>query len=170
MPSALPAAYYRKGSSAYVHDGCDAYTRIQIAAPKNRGIVLATDNTGGVDFMAQPGNAAVQDTTARQIANRAATDAARYARRHRGSFAGLSLATLRHQVPEARSGRSAYLIAARAIDNGTGFVVTARAEGTEDTFTITHRPAGAGQRTCTTVDGGAGRSGCQRVNRGHGRW
>jgi hypothetical protein len=36
------------------HTRCDNYTRAQIALPENKGIVLAMDNTGTTDFMAQP--------------------------------------------------------------------------------------------------------------------
>jgi hypothetical protein len=153
------------------HVKCDHYALTQIHDPANKGIVLATNNTGTVDFMANPGgNAAVQDTTARQVTQSAAVDSARYARHNHGSFAGLSLATLRHYVPEARSGEPGYLIAAQAIDGGTGFIVTARGEGTEDTFTITHLRSGSVLYACSRVDGGAGRHGCQDLKGGHGRW
>jgi hypothetical protein len=33
---------------------CDNYTRAQLPLPENKGIVLATDNTGTAEFMAQP--------------------------------------------------------------------------------------------------------------------
>ena len=36
------------------HTRCDVYTRAQIALPQNKGIVLAMDNTGTTEFMAQP--------------------------------------------------------------------------------------------------------------------
>ncbi len=169
MPSRIPN--YSLSSSGTAHTKCDDYTRTQIAAASNRGIVLATANTGMVGFMAQPAQAAVQDTTARDITQHAATDSVRYGRRHHGSFRGLSLRWLRHhRVPEARSGEPAYLIAAHSIDGGAGFTITARGEATEDTFTITDRPSGAVLHTCTRVDGGAGRHGCRHVKRGHGRW
>ena len=168
MPTQIPG--YGLAGVAQAHMNCDVYTRTQIAAPANKGIVLVTDNTGMVDFMAQPGSAALQDTTARRVAEDAAADAQRYGRHHHGRFSRLGLHRLRHEVPEARSGEPGFLIAAHAIDGGAGFTVTARGEGTEDTFTITDRPSGAVLHTCTRVDGGAGRHGCRHVKRGHGRW
>lgn len=168
MPSQIPD--YKETTSDEAHRQCDYYAAAQIYTGSNLGIVLVTDNTGVVDFMAQPGNAAVQDATARQIAQTAAVDSERYARDNHGSFVGLGLVTLRHRVPEARSGEPAYLIAAHAIDGGTGFIVTARAEGTADTFTITYGRSGSALRTCTRIDGGAGRYGCQHLTGRHGRW
>jgi hypothetical protein len=168
MPTEIPA--YNAWDPTLAHTKCDQYTLTQIPLPTNKGIVLVTDSTGMVDFMAQPGSAAVQDTTARTVADHAAADAKHYGRHHHGRFSGLSLRRLRDEVPEARSGEPGYLIAAHAIDGGAGFTVTARGEGTEDTFTITDRPSGAVLHTCTRVDGGAGRHGCRHVKRGHGRW
>jgi hypothetical protein len=168
MPPQIPG--YGAWDSTLAHTKCDQYTRTQIPLATNKGIVLVTDNTDMVDFMAQPGNAALQDTTARKVAEQAAADARRYGRHHRGRFSGLTLHRLRDDVPEARSGEPAYLVAAHAIDQGTGFTVTARAEGTDDSFTISDRPSGAVLHGCTRVHGGAGRHGCQHVKRGHGRW
>lgn len=168
MPDQIPD--YGVWTADVAHIKCDAYTDVQIHDASNKGIVLVTDNTGDVDFMAQPGSAAVQDTTAQAVADHAAADAKRYGRHHHGRFSGLSRHTLRDEVPEARSGEPGYLIAAHAIDGGDGFTVTARGEGTDDTFTITDRPSGAVLHTCTRVDGGAGRHGCQHLKGGHGGW
>jgi hypothetical protein len=169
MPSQIPD--YGSSRDGYAaHAKCDDWADIWIHSAENKGIVLVTENTGMVDFMAQPGNAAVADTTAQTVANHAAADAKLYGRHHHGRFSGLSPHTLRDDVPEARSGEPGYLIAAHAIDGGAGFTVTTRGEGTEDTFTITDRPSGAVLHTCTTVDGGAGQHGCQHINGGHGDW
>ena len=100
----------------------------------------------------------------------AAADAKRYGRRHHGSFRGLSLRWFRGRVPEAHSGAAGYLVAAHPIGGGAGFKVTAQGEGTEDTFSIAHRPSDAAERTCTMGHGGAGRHGCQDVRKGHGHW
>lgn len=58
MPGKIPD--YSRVDANTSHAKCDAYTRTQIAAPGNKGIVLATADTGTVDFMAQPGSAAAQ--------------------------------------------------------------------------------------------------------------
>ena len=42
------------GGGDRAHTRCDVYTRAQIPLPENKGIVLAMDNTGATDFMAQP--------------------------------------------------------------------------------------------------------------------
>jgi hypothetical protein len=168
MPPQIPN--YGAWDPTLAHTKCDQYTRTQIPLPTNRGIVFVTDSTSSVDFMAQPPKAAVQDATARQIAHDAAVDSERYARHNHGSFSGLNLHRLRSEVPEARSGEPAYVIAAHAINGGRGFKLTTRAEGTEDTFTITQLAFGGVMHTCTRVGGGAGRLGCQHLTAGHGRW
>jgi len=152
------------------HMRCDDYARTQIAAPENKGIVFVTDDTGTIDFMAQPANAAVEQKTARNLAEDAAADAKRYGRRHHGRFSGLSLERLDDEFPDAGSGEPAHLVAARAIDGGAGFTVTAQGAATDDTFTITRRRSGAVLRTCKRVDGGAGRHGCRHLRGRHGRW
>jgi hypothetical protein len=55
LPSTVPG-YTNDGQNGgdKAHTRCDNYTRAQIALPENKGIVLAIDNTGSTEFMAQP--------------------------------------------------------------------------------------------------------------------
>src|SRR4051794_6676113 len=161
---------YGSWDKSVAYTKCDEYARTQIPLPTNKGIVFVTQNTGRVDFMAQPANAAVEQKTAQNVADDAAAEAKRYGRRHHGSFSGLSLDRLGDEFPDAGSGEPAYLVAARAIHGGAGFTVTAQGAATDDTFTITRRASGAVRRTCTRVDGGAGRHGCRLLRGRHGRW
>jgi hypothetical protein len=55
LPSTVPG-YTNDGQNGgdKAHTRCDNYTRAQIALPVNKGVVLAVDNTGSTEFMAQP--------------------------------------------------------------------------------------------------------------------
>jgi hypothetical protein len=152
------------------HARCDVYARAQIAKPENQGIVLATYYNRTVDFMAQTVSSATEQKSAQNVVQDAAAAARRYGRRHHGRFSGLTLDRPDDAIPDPGSGEPAYLIAARAIDGGAGFTVTAQGAATDDTFTITRRASGAVQRTCTRVQGRASRHSCQHLRGRHGRW
>lgn len=92
------------------------------------------------------------DALAREMARTGAQAAETYATDHSGFYTGITEAKqLREYEPAiqtAASNGSAYLSVAEAKESGKGYVVTAVAPVTGDTFTYTKRENGEVSRTC----------------------
>jgi type IV pilus assembly protein PilA len=97
-------------------------------------------------FLNQKGKA--NDASAKELARTAQTTAETIATDNNGSYASVSPTTLNEvekSIPTA-AGNNAYISSASG--SPTGYVVTATAATTEDTFTITNT-GGVVTRTCT---------------------
>jgi len=111
-------------------------------------------------FLDQKGKAS--DTTAKEAARAASQAAENYETDHGGSYTGVSVKMLREydeSVQTAAGNNNAYLTVAEAQESGGGYVVTAVAPGTNDTFTITRTAAGEMKRTCKQESANSG--GCR---------
>ncbi|HEX3909531.1 MAG TPA: type II secretion system protein [Solirubrobacteraceae bacterium] len=103
-------------------------------------------------FLNQKGKA--NDASAKELARTAQTTAESYATENNGSYVGLEpskLNTLEKSIPIVSSANTAWIGAASG--TATGYVVTATASSTGDTFTITNA-AGVVSRTCSGTGGG----------------
>jgi type IV pilus assembly protein PilA len=111
-------------------------------------------------FLAQKGKAS--DTTAKEVARAASQAAENYETDHAGNYTGISLKVLREydaNIQTTEGNNNAYLNSAEAQESGAGYVVTAVAPGTKDTFTVTRTSGGEMKRTCTEVTPGS--EGCK---------
>ena len=112
-------------------------------------------------FLNQSGKAT--DATAKEMARTGALAAETYATDHSGSYEGLTEPkTLREYeaaIQTAAGSGNAYLSVAEAQESGKGFVVTAVAPTTADTFTITRTSSGEVKRTC--VSKAINKTGCE---------
>ncbi|HEX3909532.1 MAG TPA: type II secretion system protein [Solirubrobacteraceae bacterium] len=103
-------------------------------------------------FLNQKGKA--NDASAKELARTAQTTAETYATENSGSYVGLGTAKLNElekTIPIASSSNNAWISAASG--TATGYVVTATAPSTGDTFTITNA-AGVVTRSCSGTGGG----------------
>jgi prepilin-type N-terminal cleavage/methylation domain-containing protein len=100
-------------------------------------------------FLIQQGKA--DDATAKELARAAAQAAETYETDHSGTYTGLTRAAL-HELDGslylAASGNNAYLKSAAEFEGAKGYVVTAEAPSSKDTFTITRTSTGEMKRTC----------------------
>jgi prepilin-type N-terminal cleavage/methylation domain-containing protein len=102
-------------------------------------------------FLNQKGKAS--DAGAKELARTAQTTAEAIATDNNGSYANVTtkeLNALEESIPIAASETSAYLSAAKEIEAGKGFEVTATAGASKDTFTIKHTGAAVITRSCET--------------------
>lgn len=110
-------------------------------------------------FLDQQGKA--YDTTAKEVARSASQAAETYETEHSGNYAGISPEVLREldrSLQLAEGNHNAYLKTAEEFEGGQGYVVTAVAPTSKDTFTITRTGSGEFKRTCT---GSATSGGCR---------
>src|SRR5208282_649841 len=111
-------------------------------------------------FLSQKNKAS--DVTAKEMARGASQAAEVYATDHGNSYAGLTepkaLAEYDAAIQTSASGGNAYLSEATEQESGRGYMVTAVAPSTNDTFTITRSKAGVITRTCTAV--ASNKNGC----------
>lgn len=100
-------------------------------------------------FLSQ--RAKATDATAKEMVRSATQAAETYSTDHSGNYIGIS-PTVLHEYEAAiqtvAGGNNAYLNAAKAEETGAGYVVTATAPTTGDTFTITRKANGEVLRTC----------------------
>ncbi len=103
-------------------------------------------------FLDQQGKAS--DTTAKEVARTASLAAETFSTEHSASYAGISPAVLQEydrSLQTAEGNHNAYLETAEEAESGKGYVVTAVAPQSKDTFTITRDSAGELTRTCTSA-------------------
>jgi type IV pilus assembly protein PilA len=112
-------------------------------------------------FLDQQGKAS--DTTAKEVARTASLAAETFSTEHSASYAGISPAVLQEydrSLQTVEGKHNAYLKIAEELESGKGYVVTAIAPQSKDTFTITRNSGGELQRTCTgPAESGGCRSG-----------
>jgi len=111
-------------------------------------------------FLAQKNKAT--DANAKEVARTAELAAETYASDHSATYTGVEPTTLKEydaslQLVEGNG--NAWLSAAEATEGGAGYVVTATAPTSNDTFTVTKSAAGEVTRTCKAV--GSNKTGCQ---------
>jgi type IV pilus assembly protein PilA len=100
-------------------------------------------------FLSQKNKAS--DATARELARSASQAAETYATDHGGLYAGLVAATLHEYEPAiqlASTPNNAWISVGEARESGKGYIVTAVAPTSGDTFTITKKENGETTRTC----------------------
>ena len=100
-------------------------------------------------FLSQKSKAT--DATAKELVRSAAQAAETYSTDHAGGYTGLEPKVVHEYEPAiqlAAGGGNAYLSVAKAEEAGKGYVVTAVAPGSGDTFTITKNENGTVSRTC----------------------
>ncbi|HXD56148.1 MAG TPA: type II secretion system protein [Solirubrobacteraceae bacterium] len=108
-------------------------------------------------FLSQKGKAT--DATAKEVARTAAQAAETYQTDHGGQYEGISPATLKGYEPALQTTEgngNAWLSVAEATEGGIGYVITATAPATKDTFTIARSAAGQITRSCKAVASGPG--------------
>ena len=111
-------------------------------------------------FLNQKGKA--YDASAKEMARTASLAAETYASDHGGEYKTISPAVLHEYevaIQTAEGGDNAYLSIAKEQESGKGFVVTAVAPSTKDTFTITRNEHAEISRTCKAESSNKG--GCQ---------
>jgi type IV pilus assembly protein PilA len=99
------------------------------------------------------------DATAKELARTAALAAETYENEHSGSYVGIGVKKLHEYEPEIQTsegGHNAYLSKAEEFESGKGYVVTAVAPSSNDTFTITRSGSGEMKRTCKAAGGSDG--------------
>lgn len=110
-------------------------------------------------FLSQRSKAS--DASAKEVARSAALAAETYQTDHSGEYSGVEPKILHEYEPaiqiEAGAG-NAWLNEAKAIESGRGYVVTATATPTGDTFTFERRSDGEVLRTCKAE--GTNKNGC----------
>ncbi len=92
------------------------------------------------------------DATAKEVARAASEAAETYSTDHSGNYIGVTPAVLHeidHALQVTEGNNNAYLETAEEYEAGQGYVVTAVAPMTKDTFTITRTGNGEFLRTCT---------------------
>jgi type IV pilus assembly protein PilA len=92
------------------------------------------------------------DATAKEVARAASQAAETYETDHAGNYGGITTGALHeldHSLQVAEGSNNAYLTTAEEYESGQGYVVTATAPTTKDTFTITRTGNGEFLRTCT---------------------
>ena len=101
-------------------------------------------------FLSQKSKAT--DSSAKELARTAQTTAETYATDHNGSYEGIEPKVLKEYEPSiqtAAGNNNAYLSAAKAIESGAGFEVTATSATAGHTFTIVKKGSGTVERKCT---------------------
>jgi len=92
------------------------------------------------------------DATAKELVRAASQAAETYETDHSGNYIGVTregLHELDASLQLVEGGNNAYLSSAEEYEKGQGYVVTATAPTTKDTFTITRTGNGEFLRTCT---------------------
>jgi type IV pilus assembly protein PilA len=110
-------------------------------------------------FLAQKGKA--NDATAKEAAHSAEITAETYATDNGGNYTGLEPKVLHEyeaSIQIAAGNNNAYVNVANAEESGHGYIVTAVAPGSSDTFTITRNAKGEISRTCKAA--GSNKGGC----------
>jgi type IV pilus assembly protein PilA len=111
-------------------------------------------------FLDQQGKAS--DTTAKEEARTASLAAETFSTEHSASYAGITPAVLQEydrSLQTAEGKHNAFLQTAEEAESGKGYVVTAVAPQSKDTFTITRNSSGELKRTCTGSSSGGCRTG-----------
>ena len=92
------------------------------------------------------------DANAKEVVRAASQAAETYETDHSGNYGGITptiLHELDHSLQIAEGNNNAYLQTAEEYESGQGYVVTAIAPATKDTFTITRTGNGEFLRTCS---------------------
>jgi len=92
------------------------------------------------------------DANAKEVVRAASQAAETYSTDHSGNYIGVTppvLHEIDHALQVAEGNNNAYLQTAEEYEAGQGYVVTAVAPTTKDTFTITRTANGEFLRTCT---------------------
>ncbi len=103
-------------------------------------------------FLDQQGKAS--DTTAKEVVRTASLAAETFSTEHSASYAGISPPLLQQydrSLQIAEGNHNAYLQIAEEAESGKGYVVTAVAPQSKDTFTITRNSSGELTRTCSSA-------------------
>lgn len=99
------------------------------------------------------------DATAREMARTAQQAAETYSTDHGASYTGLAPSALHEYEPAIQTsagGNNAYLSVAEANESGKGYVVTAVAPTSGDTFTVTKKENGEVVRSCIAATSNKG--------------
>jgi type IV pilus assembly protein PilA len=100
-------------------------------------------------FLNQRGKA--DDANAKELARAASGAAETYETDHTGSYAGITREVLHEldgSIQLKEGGNNAFLSGAEEFEEGKGYVVTATAPGTKDTFSVKRTANGELVRTC----------------------
>ena len=99
------------------------------------------------------------DATAMELTRSASQAAETYETEHSGNYAGIDVKTLHEldgSLQTVEGNNNAYALTAEAFEGGKGYVVTAVAPSSKDTYTITRTATGEVKRTCTATPGSGG--------------
>jgi type IV pilus assembly protein PilA len=110
-------------------------------------------------FLSQKNKAT--DAAAKEAARSAALAAETFATDHSGSYTGLETAVLREyeaSLQTAEGNGNAWISRVEPTEGGRGYVITATAPTSKDTFTITKKESGFVERTCKAE--GSNKQGC----------
>ena len=108
-------------------------------------------------FLSQTNKA--DDATAEELVRSASVAAETYETEHSGNYAGIDVEKLREvesSLQSVEGNNNAFVLTAEESEGGKGYVVSAVAPSTKDTYTITRTAAGELKRTCTATPGSAG--------------
>jgi len=111
-------------------------------------------------LLSQKGKA--YDVTAKEMARSGQVAAEAYSTDHAGEYTNLSPTVLHEYEPTIQAAATrgnAYVSVAEAKEAGKGYIVTAVAPVTKDTFTITRKESGEVVRTCKAE--GSNKGGCE---------
>jgi type IV pilus assembly protein PilA len=110
-------------------------------------------------FLSQKNKAT--DAGAKELARTGEQAAETFATDHSGNYTGMEPKVLHEYEPAIQTsagGNNAYLSAAKSEESGSGYVITATAATSGDTFTVTRKASGEVTRTCKAE--GATKTGC----------
>ena len=102
------------------------------------------------------------DAVAKEVARNGETAAETYATEHEGKYDSLNVEAVHQDDPTiqtAAGGKNAYLSVAESKESGRGYVLTAIAAQSGDSFTVTRKENGEVLRTCTR--GSSDEAGCK---------
>jgi type IV pilus assembly protein PilA len=104
-------------------------------------------------FLSQKGKA--YDASAKEMARSGSLAAETYATDHNGEYGGINT-TILHEYETAiqTKGPNAYISGVEATESNKGYVITATAPSSKDTFTITRKENGEVSRTCKSEKAG----------------
>lgn len=100
-------------------------------------------------FLSQRGKAT--DASAKEMVRTGAQAAETYSTDHAGEYTGMEPSSLKEYesaIQTAAGNGNAYISVAKVEEGGKGYVITAVAPTTKDTFTITRKENGESKRTC----------------------
>ena len=99
------------------------------------------------------------DATAMELVRSASQAAETYETEHSGNYAGIDVKTLHEldgSLQSVEGNNNAFVLTANESEGGKGYVVSAVAPSSKDTYTITRTAAGEVKRTCTATPGSGG--------------